>query len=103
MTGPQVIKGRYSRGSSSEEIQAALLAEGFDLFPWQDAPGATYAEHSHPHDEFIVVTAGTIVFSTGGSDYRLETGDAFRLPAGTVHSAVNDGSEPVSYFICTRS
>lgn len=102
MASPEVFKGKYGKIGSADQIRATLLAEGFEIFPWRDAPGAVYAEHSHLHDELIVVTAGGIVFSIEGKDYTLGPGDAFKLPAGTVHSAVNSGSDPVAYFICTR-
>jgi quercetin dioxygenase-like cupin family protein len=86
----------------AQELQSRLSQDGYSILAWRDAPGAYYPEHSHPHDEFIVVYSGSIVFEIAGSQYALNAGDALELPAGTVHAAVNKGSTPVSYFICTR-
>ncbi|HEY9870758.1 MAG TPA: cupin domain-containing protein [Candidatus Obscuribacterales bacterium] len=101
MTRARVRKGMYS-DLSAQELQLRLSQDGYSIFAWRDAPGTYYPQHSHPHDEFIVVVSGSIVFEIAGSQYELNTGDALELPAGTVHAAVNRGSTAVSYFICTR-
>ena len=71
------------------------------MFSWQDLPGAAYSEHSHNHDEVIVVQSGAIKFTIAGEDYLLEAGDELILPAGTLHSAINPGDKTVSYLICS--
>lgn len=101
MTRARLRKGMY-RGLSAQELQSHLSQDGYQIFAWRDAPGAYYPAHSHPHDEFIVVASGSIIFQIAGSQYALNAGDALELPAGTVHAAVNRGSTPVSYFICRR-
>lgn len=97
----ELLKGKYSNCSSELELRKTLSAEGYDLFEWQDRPGNFYSPHQHGHDEFIVVQSGSIVFTIGGTNYRLEAGDMLVLPHGTVHSAVNDGKQTVHYFICS--
>jgi len=103
MTSLDLIKGKYGSLRSVSEIRATLEKQGFAVFPWQDRSGAVYDAHSHPHDEYIVVASGQIVFTIGAREYLLEAGDVLVLPAGTVHSAVNRGRQSVHYFICTRS
>lgn len=73
------------------------------MFVWSDSEGAVYDDHSHRHDEYIVVASGAIVFKIASLRYLLEAGDALELPANTVHAAVNENHGPVSYFICTRA
>jgi quercetin dioxygenase-like cupin family protein len=69
-------------------LRADLTAAGLDVFSWSDAPGATYTPHGHDHDETIVLVAGEMTFTIGGSDYALRRpGDRLLLPAGTVHAA----------------
>jgi quercetin dioxygenase-like cupin family protein len=95
-----VYERKYSQLSRGD-VREALEREGYDVLSWSDGPGKYYPEHSHPHDEFIVVVSGGIVFEIGGRSYPLQPGDCLHLPANTVHTAVNEGSVPVSYFICT--
>jgi quercetin dioxygenase-like cupin family protein len=102
MTVLSLEKQRYAADSEAQ-LKRVLASEGFSIFAWQDAPGAYYNAHSHGHDEFIVVHAGSIKFIIEGKTYELSPGDLLNLPAGTVHEAVNEGQKAVHYFICTRS
>lgn len=102
MAKVRIHKGMYSALCHSPDLKLRLTEEGYQVFAWEDAPGAVYSEHSHPHDEFIVVASGSICFIVGGQEHDLQPGDAMELPAGTVHAAVNRAAAPVSYYICTR-
>lgn len=97
-----VEKGKYSPVSSESKLREQLQREGYSLFSWQDGPGTTYGAHSHPHDEFIVIASGQIIFLIDSERYSLNEGDLLVLPAGTVHEAINEGKSAVRYFICTR-
>ncbi len=103
MSKVQVIKGRYSNYSSEKELRETLTHEGFDVFPWQDSPGAFYSAHQHPHDEFIVIHSGSMLFKIGTKEYRLDPGDMLVLPQGTIHQALNDQPCAVRYFICSKN
>jgi len=94
-------KAKYADAADSSQLQKLLRQQLLSIFSWQDSPGTTYSEHSHDHDEVIVVYSGAIKFTIAGKDYLLEAGDELILPAGTRHSAVNPGSEMVRYFICS--
>lgn len=95
-------KAKYNSCESENELRAVLISEGYSIFPWQDGPGASYVPHHHPHDEFIVVQSGSIVFKVDGKDIRVEPGDMLVMPEGTQHSAVNDSENPVRYYICSK-
>jgi quercetin dioxygenase-like cupin family protein len=82
-------------------LRRRLEAEGFEVFAWQDAPGARYAPHHHDHDESIWVVAGELTFGIAGADLRLGPGDRLMLPAGTVHTAVG-GPAGAAYLIGQR-
>jgi quercetin dioxygenase-like cupin family protein len=57
-------------------------------------PGTTAPKHSHPGEEIIYVLEGTWEYTLEGKQpVTLEAGDALFVPAGTVHSARNAGSE----------
>ena len=72
-----------------EEMAARLAAEGLVASSWGNAPGDTYAAHSHPYDKVLVATFGSITFhlSDIGRNVILSAGDRLDLPAGTVHAA----------------
>ena len=56
-------------------------------------PGATVGRHTHPGEEVGYVLEGAIVLEQEGkSAVTLSAGQAFLIPAGTVHDAANRGS-----------
>jgi len=83
-------------------LRRRLEREGFSVFRWRDAPGASYAPHSHDHDESLWVVEGEITFGAGGDDIRLGPGDRLMLPHDTVHTA-KAGPRGATYLIGERS
>jgi quercetin dioxygenase-like cupin family protein len=83
-------------------LKAQLEAEGFSVWQWSDAPGATYTPHSHDHDESIWIVAGEISFGALGRELHLVAGDRLMLPQGTVHTA-RAGADGATYLIGERS
>ncbi len=79
-------------------LQQQLETEGFNVFRWRDEAGASYAPHSHAHDESLWVVDGELVFGAGGRDFRLRPGDRLMLPKGTVHTA-RVGNGGATYLI----
>ena len=71
------------------ELETRLSAEGLRPGSWSNAPGDTYAAHSHGYDKVLVAAAGSITFHLTelGRDVVLRTGERLDLPAGTVHAA----------------
>jgi quercetin dioxygenase-like cupin family protein len=56
-------------------------------------PGAASGRHTHPGEEIAYVSAGPIILEIDGKPARtLQTGEAFIIPAGTVHNARNAGT-----------
>ena len=86
---------------AESRLRATLVHEGFDVFRWQDDPGAGYTAHHHDHDESLWVVDGEITFGAGGQDLRLAAGDRLMLPAGTVHTA-RVGAAGATYLIGQR-
>jgi len=87
---------------TQSELQRILEADGFRVFAWTDAPGATYEPHHHEHDESIWCVAGEISFGAGGGELRLGPGDRLMLPKGTVHTALA-GPAGATYLIGQRA
>jgi quercetin dioxygenase-like cupin family protein len=94
----------WSGGGVAEEavLRARLEQEGFRVFTWRDAPGATYSAHSHDHDESLWVVEGEITFDAAGERLRLGPGDRLMLPRGTVHTA-RAGPRGATYLIGERA
>ena len=86
-----------------EQLRRRLIAEGYSVFQWSDAPGTTYADHSHPDDQSHWILSGALELHAGGETYTLRAGDRDFLPANTVHSAFVPGHEPVVYLIGAKS
>jgi quercetin dioxygenase-like cupin family protein len=82
-------------------LRDQLEREGFGVFRWHDAPGATYSPHSHDHDESLWVVQGEITFGAGDAELRLGAGDRLMLPRGTVHTATA-GPRGATYLIGER-
>lgn len=56
-------------------------------------PGATVGRHTHPGEEAGYVLEGAIVLEQEGkAATTLSAGQAFLIPAGTVHNATNKGA-----------
>ena len=56
-------------------------------------PGGASGRHTHPGEEIGYVLTGPVVIEFDGKPARtLQTGEAFLIPAGTVHNAKNTGS-----------
>lgn len=48
---------------------------------------------SHEGDEYSIVLKGSIITMSGGSEYRVSSGQTTFIPAGEEHWAFNDGEE----------
>lgn len=58
--------------------------------------GAVAGRHSHPGDEISYVLEGEGELRIDGEDpRRVKAGEAFVIPAGTVHDALNVGTVPL--------
>jgi quercetin dioxygenase-like cupin family protein len=84
-----------------DELRHQLEREGFSVFRWHDAAGATYSAHAHDHDESLWAIDGDITFGAGGLELRLGPGDRLMLPRGTVHTAIA-GPRGATYLIGER-
>jgi quercetin dioxygenase-like cupin family protein len=57
------------------------------------APGAAFPAHSHPGEELVYVTEGSLEYAIDGRPpVTLEAGDVLFIPAGAVHAVRNVGS-----------
>jgi len=97
----ETIVWRGGEAPRQEELRAALEQEGFSVFTWSDAPGASYEPHRHEEDESLWMITGEMSFEVDGRRYDLSTGDRLMLPARTEHSALA-GPRGATYLIGQR-
>jgi quercetin dioxygenase-like cupin family protein len=58
------------------------------------APGVGFPPHSHPGEEIAYVIVGVLEYQLDGRPpVTLKAGEALFIPAGTIHSAKNVGTE----------
>ena len=58
------------------------------------APGTTAPRHTHPGEEIVYVLEGALEYQVEGRPpTTLRAGDVLFIPAGTIHSAKNVGSD----------
>jgi quercetin dioxygenase-like cupin family protein len=58
------------------------------------SPGAAFKEHYHPNfDETFFVNAGTLKLLLEDKEHELRAGDKVIMPAGTIISGANTGSD----------
>jgi quercetin dioxygenase-like cupin family protein len=58
------------------------------------APGVSFPKHTHPGEEIVYVLEGTWEYTVEGKPpVTLKAGEVLFIPAGTIHSAKNVGSD----------
>jgi len=68
------------------------------------APGASFPAHSHPGEELVYVTEGSLEYAIAGrAPVALGAGDVLFIPAGVVHAVRNvgraKGAEFATYIV----
>jgi quercetin dioxygenase-like cupin family protein len=58
--------------------------------------GVAAGPHTHPGEEIGYVLEGTVTIEIEGTKRTLKAGDAFAIPAGKVHNAINAGQTQVT-------
>jgi len=64
-----------------------LMGDGATLRQVQIAAGRVATSHSHDHEQFLLVTAGSGILHCAAGEVVLAPGVVVHLPAGAWHSA----------------
>src|SRR5579871_66921 len=75
--GHTVIPGFVGRFVHSERMT---------LVRWQVQAGAKLPEHSHPHEQIVLIDRGELELTVSGTTVRLKQGDMIVIPSNAVHS-----------------
>ncbi len=54
--------------------------------------GVSSGRHTHPGEEIGYVLEGTVTIERDGQTKTMKAGEAFAIPAGQIHNAVNAGT-----------
>jgi quercetin dioxygenase-like cupin family protein len=89
----KVFRWSGARPPDEEELWARMRQEGLAPYRWSNAPGDTYAAHSHSYEKVLYCARGSIRFvlhdrATGEQNVDLAPGDCMILPPGVRHSAI---------------
>ena len=81
-----------------ERDEARLVVQHCDM-----APGGGAELHAHAdRDQMFVVMEGTLRVRDGDrGETDVSSGEALKIPAGTVHATVNQGGQSASYLVLT--
>lgn len=61
------------------------------------APGASFPRHSHPGEEIVYVTRGSLVYEVDGKPpVTLHAGDVLFIASGAAHAVRNVGDGPAA-------
>jgi len=70
------------------QLEMQLHREGFrHTYVWQDAPQASYPEHTHAAETAHIILEGEMTLTMGASSQTYRPGERCDVPAGAVHTA----------------
>jgi quercetin dioxygenase-like cupin family protein len=72
---------------TDKSFAAEMRAMGRPVVEWSNAPGYTYATHSHQYTKVLCCLEGSIVFHLADRDVALAPGDRTVVEPGAPHSA----------------
>ena len=81
-----------------EEVRRDWRQRGFNCQLWVDSPGQRWEGFTHETDELVTVLEGDMEFEVEGKIHHPKPGDEFLIPARTVHSARNIGTETARWL-----
>jgi quercetin dioxygenase-like cupin family protein len=71
-----------------KQLARTLEQEGFrHTYVWQDAPSASYADHTHGTETAHVILNGEMTVTMGGKSHVYRAGERCDVPPGAVHAA----------------
>ncbi len=71
-----------------EKLARTLKQEGFrNTYVWEDAPNASYPDHTHSTETGHVILSGEMTLTMDGKSHTYRAGERCDVTAGAVHSA----------------
>jgi quercetin dioxygenase-like cupin family protein len=76
----------------TESVARDWRARGFSCDVWSDSAGQVWADFVHASDELVMLIDGVVELRFGGQVLHPAPGEEVLIPAGTVHTVINNGS-----------
>lgn len=87
---PALTRTLVGKGDVSVPNREAVVARV------EVAPGGVAGWHTHPGDEISYVIEGeATLLMAGQAPRKVSAGEAFIIPGGVVHNAINNGTVPI--------
>jgi quercetin dioxygenase-like cupin family protein len=87
---------------NEDQLARTLAQEGFShTFVWQDAPNASYPDHTHATETAHIILQGEMTLTVANHSRTYRSGERCDVPAGAVHFA-RIGPEGCRYLIGER-
>lgn len=77
----------FYRNLSAAQIEAQVIAEGFDPLRIADPPGHVYPPHTHPETKLLAFLQGSMEVTVAGQTYQCQAGDRLLIPGNVEHAA----------------
>lgn len=65
-----------------------VTGQRMTLSTYRFEPGGRFPKHSHPQEQLVLVTEGSITFASPPQTVTLEAGDTLLIPAAVTHEAI---------------
>ncbi len=88
-----------------EKLRRTLTREGFrHTYVWQDAPNASYPDHTHATETAHIILNGEMTLTMDGKSRTYRAGERCDVPACAVHRRTRGaGRLPVSDWRALRA
>ncbi len=88
----QIVRWLETMPPEEQELRRRMRQKGLSPYSWSNAPGDTYAVHSHSYEKVLYCVRGSIRFvlpdgPAAEQHIDLAPGDCMILPPGVYHSA----------------
>jgi mannose-6-phosphate isomerase-like protein (cupin superfamily) len=88
----QIIRWLETTPPRSQTLRQQMQQDGLSPYSWSNAPGDSYAVHSHGYEKVLYCVCGSIRFvlpdyPSFEQNIDLAPGDCLILPSGVRHSA----------------
>lgn len=89
----QIIRWSETTAPAEQVLRQRMQQDGLSPYSWSNAPGDTYAVHSHNYEKVLYCVRGSIRFVLPDQPFReqhvdLAPGDCMILSPGMRHSAL---------------
>jgi quercetin dioxygenase-like cupin family protein len=89
----EVVRWQEPVPPQEQELRRRIAAEGLSSYAWSNAPGDSYAVHSHSYEKILYCIQGSIRFILPDAPETIEyidlaPGDCMYLPPKVRHGAL---------------